>query len=428
MYRILTVLLCSTVCACGQRETEEPATQDTNASNAVAYTNAAIWDGTGTPLRRGDTIVVRDGRIVSVDASDAPADATIVDLAGAYVIPGLINTHGHITANWARSSVSDATERVRAGLELYARYGITTVLSLGGEPDEAFELRAGFDPASPEHARFYLAGPVVADETAQAARAQALANVERGVDWLKLRVDDGLGRGEKMPWEAVQAVLDVGREHGVPVATHIFYEEDALRLLDMGSGMIAHSVRDQAVDDRFISALEAAGICYVPTLTREVSTFVYADTPEFFEDPFFLRSANHAQVARVSDPEFRANMAGSEIAAGYRVALAQAMENLGILSEAGAAIGLGTDSGPPARFPGYFEHLELAMMVEAGMTPEEALRSATGRAAECIGVSDVGTLEPGKWADFLVLADDPTADIANTKSLQRVFMSGREID
>lgn len=428
MHRILAVLLCVSVSACQQRDAEESTAQDMAGPETLAVTNAAIWDGTGGPLRRGETIVVRGGRIVSVGSSEAPAGATIVDLAGAYVVPGLINTHGHITANWARSSVSDSTERVRAGLTLYARYGITTVLSLGGEPDEAFELRAGFDPASPEHARFYLAGPVVADETAEAARAQALANVERGVDWLKLRVDDGLGRGEKMPWEAVQAVLDVGREHGVPVATHIFYKDDALRLLDMGSGMVAHSVRDQTVDDRFIAALEAAGVCYVPTLTREVSTFVYADTPEFFGDPFFLRSANHAQVARVSDPEFRANMAGSEIAAGYREALAQAMENLGILSEAGAAIGLGTDSGPPGRFPGYFEHLELGMMVEAGMTPEEALLSATGRAAECIGLADVGTLEAGKWADFLVLADDPTTDIANTKSLQRVFMSGREID
>lgn len=425
MYRFPAILVSMMVCACGGSGPADPVPQSNSAP--VAFTNAAIWDGTGAPVRRGENIVVRDGRIASVGSDEPPAEATTIDLGGSYVIPGLINTHGHITANWARSSVTDATERVREGLRLYARYGVTTVLSLGGEPDEAFALRAAFDPADPGHARFYLAGPVVADDTAIAAREQALANLGRGVDWLKLRVDDGLGRGQKMPWEAVQAVLEVGRERDVPVATHIFYRDDAIQLLDMGTAMIAHSVRDEPVDDRFVAALAAAGVCYVPTLTRDLSTFIYADTPEFFEDPFFLRSANHAQVARVSDPEFRANMAESEIAAGYREALAQAMENLGTLSDAGAAIGLGTDSGPPARFPGYFEHLELEMMVEAGMTPEEALISATGRAAECIGLADVGTLEAGKWADFLVLADDPTADIANTKSLQRVFMSGREI-
>ena len=230
-----------------------------------------------------------------------------------------------------------------------------------------------------------------------------------------------------MPWDAVQAVIDVGVDAGVPVATHMFYQADAMQLLNRGTGMIAHSVRDVPVSDAFVTALADADVCYVPTLTREVSTFVYADTPDFFDDPFFLRYASDEQVARVSEPEFQRDMANSEIAAGYRKALDQAMENLRRLSAAGARIAFGTDSGPAGRFPGYFEHLELEMMVEAGMTPEDALISATGRAADCIGLTDVGTLEPGKWADFLVLKDDPTNDITATKSLQRVFLAGEEL-
>lgn len=428
--RAPVVLLLVTLAGCEHEASVNPPRDASATSNVVAFTNAAVWDGTGAPVRSGSTIVVVDGRVASISSDGPPDDlpdrAATVDLDGAFVIPGLVNTHGHITANWAASSETDAAERVREGLRLYTHYGVTTVLSLGGAPDAAFALRADFDPGQPTHARFQLAGPVVADDTATAARQQARLNVERGVDWLKLRVDDNLGRTKKMPWEAIQAVIDVGRETHVPVSTHIFYLEDAMRLLGLGTGMIAHSVRDAAVDDAFVAALDQAGVCYVPTLTREVSTFVYADTPAFFADPFFRRHANEAQVARVSDPGFQRDMAESEVAAGYREALDRAMENLASLSAAGAAIAFGTDSGPPGRFPGYFEHLELEMMVEAGMTPEEALFSATGGAADCVGLTDTGTLEPGKWADFLVLAADPTDDISATKSLQRVFLAGKE--
>ena len=422
----LTLMLLGVVTACQQEAPDENSVPEPAASSAIAFTNANIWDGSGSALLRNATLVVDDGRVVSASTDDPPEGAAIVDLDDAYVIPGLINTHGHVTSNWAPASVTEARDQVLEGLRLYARYGVTTVLSLGGAPDEAFALRDELDARQPRHARFYLAGPVVADRTATDAREQAMANVERGVDWLKLRVDDNLGRAEKTPWEAVEAVLDVGREVGIPVATHIFYRADAAQLIERGSGMIAHSVRDLPVDDAFISSLDMSGVCYVPTLTREVSTFVYSETPGFFADPFFQQHANNEQLTRVSEPEFQRAMASSESAAGYRVALRQAMENLGRLSDAGAKIGFGTDSGPPGRFPGYFEHLELEMMVDAGLTPEEALVSATGHAADCIGLPDVGTLEPGKWADFLVLADDPTADITATKSLQRVFLAGQE--
>ena len=425
--RYMPVLFLLGLLAACQRQTPSvaPVAAPTSTSS-VAFVNANLWDGTGAAIRSGATLLVIDGRVASVSNDRPPSGVNIVDLEGAYVIPGLINTHGHVTANWPDPGSMGREQQVRDGLELYARYGVTTVLSLGGAPDEAFALRDAQDPANPEFSRVYLAGPVVADQSAIAARDRAAANLELGVDWLKLRVDDNLGRGEKMPWEAVQAVIDTGDAAGLPVATHIFYYDDAMRLLDMGTGMIAHSVRDADVDGSFMRSLDASGVCYVPTLTREVSTFVYADRPEFLDDPFFSRHANAEQVARVSNPEFQRNMAESEIAAGYRQALAQAMDNLGLLSEAGARIGFGTDSGPPARFPGYFEHLELEMMVDAGMSPEAALLSATGQAAACIGLDDIGTLEPGNWADFLVLTSDPTADIMATRTLERVYLAGRE--
>jgi imidazolonepropionase-like amidohydrolase len=213
----------------------------------------------------------------------------------------------------------------------------------------------------------------------------------------------------------------------MPVATHMFYRDDASRLLEMGTSLLAHSIRDQAIDEAFIEELSDAGVCYVPTLTREVSTFVYAERPKFFDDPFFLEFADPDEMARVSDPAFMTRMADDEFTPRYREAWLQAMENLRTLSDANVPIAFGTDSGPGGRFPGFFEHMELEMMVMAGMSAEQALMSATLDAADCLGLDDVGTLEPGKWADFLVLGADPVADIAATRTLQRVYIAGNEV-
>ena len=392
----------------------------------TAFTGATVWDGTGAPAVENATILVREGRVVSVEEdSQPPRGAEVVDLQGRWVIPGLIDAHGHVSGRWAPASVTDTLERVREDLRLFARYGVTTVNSLGDDAN-VIAVRDAATGSEP-HARVLAAGPVITDHDPEAARAAATANADAGVDWLKLRVDDNLGTTEKMPWDAVQAVLDVSEARGLPLATHLFYLEDAKRLLDMGTGLVAHSVRDVDVDQAFIDRLRETGVCYVPTLTRELSTFVYAERPEFFDDAFFTRYASQEEIARVSDPDFMQEQAESPAAAGYRDALAQAMENVAALSDAGARIAMGTDAGPAARFPGYFEHLELWMMVEAGLTPEQALRSATGVAAECIGDDDAGTLVPGRRADFLVLGQDPLADIVATRSLERVYVAGTEV-
>jgi imidazolonepropionase-like amidohydrolase len=299
------------------------------------------------------------------------------------------------------------------------------VNSLGDGPAV---LGTSRDPASGQpRARLLAAGAVIADTDPAQARATALALADEGADWLKLRVDDNLGATAKMPWEAVQAVIDAAGERGLRVATHLFYLEDAKRLLEMGTGLIAHSVRDADVDDAFIAALGESGVCYVPTLVREVSTFVYATRPTFFDDPFFQRYAKASEVERLSAPAFMEEVSGDPSAARYRVALLQAMRNLLSVHGAGIPIAFGTDSGPAARFPGYFEHMELSLMVGAGLTPEQALRSATGVAAACLGLDDRGTLEAGKWADFLVLAQNPLRNIEATRSQERVFVGGEEV-
>jgi len=350
-----------------------------------------------------------------------------VSLAGKWVIPGLVDAHAHVTGQWAPETITDPRERVEAELLLYARYGVTTVNSLGDEPAAALAAREGPMPGSPGRARLFAAGPVIGATDEAAARAAVAANAASGVDWIKIRVDDNLGTTAKMPWEAIHGVIDEAHARGLRVATHLFYLEDAKRLLREGTDLVAHSIRDADVDAETLALLRERDVCLVPTLTRELSTFVYAERPSFFDDPFFQRWADPREVARVSAPAFREATAKSPAAARYHAGLPVAQRNLKAVADAGLPVAMGTDAGPPARFPGYFEHLELALMVEAGLTPEQVLRYATGGAAACLGKDDVGTLEPGRWADFLVLDADPLADVSATRRLSAVYVAGEPV-
>jgi len=161
---------------------------------------------------------------------------------------------------------------------------------------------------------------------------------------------------------------------------------------------------------------------------REVSTFVYADTPSFFADPFFLKYVAAADLTRAKDPAFQQTTRADRAANWYKDHLPQAMTNLKKVYDAGIPVAMSTDTGPPLRFQGYFEHLELEQMVKAGLTPMQTIVSATGTAARCVAPSpDFGTLEAGKWADLLILQANPLENIANTRKLDSVWIAGNRV-
>jgi imidazolonepropionase-like amidohydrolase len=434
----MLVLLLS---ACGDHATPQPETSahvepDVAQSaapvpapyaDALVFSGANLWDGTGAAILQDAVLVIRDGRIAEVLSGPAPDGATVTDLTGTWIVPGFIDAHAHVSGYWAEDNAAGVVQRIRDELTLYARYGVTTVNSLGEEPIETAAIRDAQNDASLNHARGYLAGPVVFDTDPPAAAKATAANIASRTDWIKIRVDDNLGTAKKMPWPAIEAAFDAANARGARVATHVFYKDDASRLLDLGTDLIAHSIRDLPLDDPFVEKLYDSGACYVPTLTREVSTFVYATRPDFFADPFFTKSAKQSEIERLSEPEFMAGMAASPAAAAYRKALVQAQENLRIAQGSGIPVAFGTDAGPPGRFPGYFEHVEFYLMQEAGLTPREILHSATSVAAECLHLEDVGTLQPGKWADFVVLSRNPLEDIRNTRSIVSVYVAGNRV-
>ena len=377
------------------------------------------------------TIVVRDGRIAAIGASRSvtiPAGAQTIRMAGAFVVPGFISAHVHISdVDGLRPRAYTAANTARQ-LGVLARYGVTTVWSLGGEQPPAFEARDAQSVPTLDRARIYLAGEVITAATAAEAK-QAVARVAATKpDLIKIRVDDNLGTTAKMTPEVYRAVIEEAHARKLRVASHIFYLDDAKDLLRSGADVIAHSVRDRDVDDEFVSLLKTKRAAYIPTLTRELSTFVYESTPAFFSDPFFLREADPAVVAQLTEPARQAAIRDSRSAQRYKAGLEIAKRNLKRVADSGALIAMGTDAGPfPERFQGYFEHLEMEMMVEAGMSPAQVLRAATVDAARTMRVDGVGKLAAGGWADLVALDADPRVDIRNTRKIAGVWVAGNPV-
>lgn len=379
-----------------------------------AFTGATLIDGSGRAPITNATLLVRDGRVVAAGPAarvTIPANAERVPLAGKVIIPGLINAHGHA------SSV--------ANLRTYAAYGVTTVYSLGDESPDVFAARDAQRTTAPSHARVYVAGPVLNPSSPDDARAQVAAVADRKVDIVKIRVDDNLGTAPKMKPEIYRAVIDAAHARGLRVAVHLYYLDDAKDLLAAGADYIAHSVRDKAVDADFTRQLVQSKVCYSPTLMREVSTFVYESTPPFFKDSLFLAHANREWMATAQQPARQEATRTSASAQRYKAQLPLAMRNMKALHQAGVPIAMGTDTGPVGRFQGYFELMEIEMMVDAGLTPTQALQSATRDAARCLKLdADLGTLEAGKVADFVVLDASPLERISNIRKQHSVWIGG----
>jgi imidazolonepropionase-like amidohydrolase len=394
----------------------------------VAFTGARIIEGTGAPPIENGVLLVQGGKIRTVGGPKTaiPPGARVVSMVGKTITPGLVNAHAHITDVRGVKSTPEfyTPEHIAHQLNVFARYGITTVFSLGGENATAVKVR---DDPPAGTARLFVAGPVVAAATPDAARSAVDALKALPADIVKIRVDDNLGASRKMPPEVYRAVIDQAHKHGLRVAAHIFYLQDAKDVLAAGGDYIAHSVRDADVDAAFIAQLKARNACVCPTLMREVSTFVYETRPAFLDDPFFRRDADPAAIEGVQTPQHQASNR-TPAAARYKLALEQAKKNLKTLHDAGVKIAMGTDTGPAGRFQGYFEHLELEHMASAGLTPMQVLVSATSGAAECMQVGDrLGSLKSGYEADFVVFARNPLDDIRHTRTLESVFVRGIEV-
>jgi imidazolonepropionase-like amidohydrolase len=268
--------------------------------------------------------------------------------------------------------------------------------------------------------------PRTPDEARQMVRAAAA----RHPDMIKCGVDDLFGQAPKMSPEIYAAIIDEAHENGLRVAAHLFYLEDAKSLLRDGLDVVGHSVRDKPVDQEFLDLMKARHAAYIPTLDLDESQFSYAAHPAYMNSAAFRTAAGPELLADWLSPAYAWRIGKNPFTPLNRSASAQGLENLKKIHDAGILVGFGTDSGAmPTRLPGWAEHRELQLFVKAGLTPMEAIVCATHNAAEVIGDGqNRGTLEPGKRADFLLLAANPLDDIANTTRLVAIYHGGTRIE
>lgn len=423
------------------------------ADDVVVLSGARLIDGTGGAPVEDAVLVIRGDRLESVGPAssvEVPDGAEEIDVSGKTIMPAIISLHSHLalTDGLEDSANNFNEENISAKLDQYALYGVLHVTSMGTDKPPVYDVRRRQRAGELGGARLYTAGrgfgvdggypPVQADATGELdvnrlsspeEAADAVAELaEQGVDFVKLWVDHHFETLPPFAPEIYESIVAEARALGLRPVAHIHTLEDAHGLVDAGVDGLIHSVRDTPVDDALIEKMTAGDVFSVSTLAREESMFVYTQRAPYLDDPFFTDHIPASVVETLASPEFQAEQAANPELEEWEPALRTAQQNLRTLYDAGVKIGFGSDSGPRGRFEGYFEHREMELMVEAGLTPAQVIESASRSSAEILGIDgDYGTIEPGKVAEFLVLAEDPLDDISNTKTLEEVWQGGQRI-
>jgi hypothetical protein len=228
--------------------------------------------------------------------------------------------------------------------------------------------------------------------------------------------------------EASNAVVDEAHKRKLKVYADAAGLAEAKNLAKAGVDVLISSVRDREVDDEFVSLLKEKKIPLSPALTALESRFVYAEKPSWLGEVAMREAYPPSISAYLSETVIMNKFRRNPQIGAYRQEFATASKNLKKLADAGVPIVLGSGSGLPDTFPGYFEHRELELMVNAGMTPLAAINAATSASAAALGATQLGTLEPGKKGSFLVFASNPMESIKNTRDIDKVLVGGHDID
>jgi imidazolonepropionase-like amidohydrolase len=416
----------------------------------VVFSHVRLIDGTGGLPLENATITIRDGKIATIAAGNnvkPAAGAQVFDYSGKTIIPGLINAHGHLALVCGTQNAACYTrDNVIAELRQYKRFGVTSMLSLGLNRDLIYDLRAEQRAGKLDGATVYSADrgigvpdgapplPRAADQlytpkTPDEARADVDAMAARHADFVKIWVDNLHGTKPAMDPAIYRAVIDQAHRDALHVAAHVYYLADAKALVADGVDVLAHSVRDQAIDEELLAAMKQRGVFYIPTLTVDESFFAFAEHSEWKHDPLLEATAGPELLNALTGDAAREKVEHDPGLALHKRDFANDQKNLKLAYDAGVKVGFGTDSGAmPARVPGFAEHHELEMMVAAGLTPMQAIMCATKTNAELLGISQTaGTLTVGKQADLIVLDSNPLDNIRNTRKMVAIWHGGREV-
>ncbi|MEK6375275.1 MAG: amidohydrolase family protein [Acidobacteriota bacterium] len=388
----------------------------------IAFTHVTVIDTAGGPPRADMTVVVRDGRIATVEQSGAaPKGAQVVDGRGKFLIPGLWDMHVHLS--WTTASA----------LPVLIANGVTSVRDLGSNLGQLDDWRTKIAAGLITGPRIVRAGPILNGQkfnqyqlvtgTPEETRGVARALKQVDVDFLKIH--------RRMPRESYFALIDEAKKLGLPVVGHIPMTVTPEEASDAGQAMIEHvetlfegtfsaGLKDIELVDalkRFRGAqAEALFARFAKNKTVVDPTIVAYDAIPRADDPGMKYVA--ASVRKI--PSF-----SPEELVQWKAKVAEYKLIVGQMHRAGIMLLAGSDIAGP-RIPGFTLHDELALLVESGLTPLEALQTATINPAKVLGrTADLGTIEPGKLADLVLLSANPLADIHNTQRIAAVVANGK---
>ncbi len=420
------------------------------AQQQTVLTNVTVIDGTGRPAQSNRTVVIKGDRIQSIAAGHehTPSSAKVIDLHGQTIMPLIINTHGHLglTKGTTQAAENQTNDNFRHQLLRYQEYGVGAVLSMGTDGKRFAEIREESRRGVLPGADVYTAGigfgekdavppasmgftNVFRPESPDEARREVALLASEKPDFIKVWVDDFWGQYPKLPPDIYGAIIDEAHKHGLRVAAHLYHLQDARLLVSDGVDVLAHSIRDADIDDALLAEMKKRHVAYIPTLSLDDFAFAYGDSPNWVNDPFFVAALDPGVLELITSPEYKSKVQANKVTAQEEAALPQAMRNLKKIYDAGILVSLGTDSGATVvRTQGFAEHMELILMVQAGLTPLQAISVATLNAAKLLHIADqYGTLEADKKANFIVLEKDPSQDIHSTQTIRAVWKDGKKV-
>jgi imidazolonepropionase-like amidohydrolase len=392
--------------------------------NSLVFVHATVIDATGAPAQSDATVVIMGNRITAIGKSAAvptPANARTVDATGKFLIPGLWDMHVH----WYAKDY----------LPLFIANGVTGARIMWGMP-EHHEWRKEIAHGSLLGPRLLIASAIIdgpnptwpGSDTASNAvegRAAVIKAKQEGADFVK--VYSGL------PRDAYFAIVDEAKKQGLPVEGHVPYSVSPEEASAAGQKSIEHlnkilpactiqDVYNPVKAEALFAEFKANHTWQCPTLTV---LHLNAADPSIVTDarvkymPSLIRSYWTSANNRFT------NQPPATVVSGKKTF----QMNLGIvgaMQRAGVGILAGTDTGNPYCFPGFSLHDELAWLVQAGLTPMEAIQAATRNAARFMDrQNELGTIEQGKLADLVLLDANPLDDIANTRKIAAVVYGGR---
>lgn len=414
-------------------------------NNSLLLQDMILIDGNGgAPVKTN--MLIQDGMIAAIGNNIKADNSQVLNLPGKFVMPALISAHVHIgnLKGTTTKAANYTRDNILSQLEKYQRYGVENILIMGTDHPMLFAsgLRDSSAKSLLPGARLYSAGygfnvpqhvpkggPMEyvfrpASAVQVPAEMDTLAVLK--VDVIKMWVDDFGGSTPKMKPEIYKAIIDEAHKRNMRVASHLYYLSDARKLVADGVDIIAHSIRDSLVDDALLQEMKTRQVAYIPTLSLDEFAYIYARRPDWIDDAFFKASLEPGVYEMITAPDFQDSIKNSPVYQKNMAAFEMALRNLKKIFDAGILVGLGTDSGAnPVRVQGFSEHLEMELMVQAGLTPMQAIGAATKNAAELMKITDrFGTLEKGKIADFIILNANPVENIKNTRKIEAVYKAG----